>query len=179
MITCQCSRKKNSERMLLRKPWDHVIDLKADFQPRKSKVYLLSPQEQEEVDSFLKEQTQKGYIQPSKSPQTSPIFFQPKKDKKKRMCTDYRYLNEWMVKNAYPLPLISEIIDKVGKAKLFTKLDLRWGYNNVCIKEGDEWKAAFATCLGSFEPLVMFFGMTNSLSTFQSMMNDIMKDLID
>jgi Reverse transcriptase (RNA-dependent DNA polymerase) len=97
----------------------------------------------------------------------------------RHMCTDYHYLNEQTIKNAYPLPLISETIDKVGKAKVFTKLDLHWGYNNVWIKEGDEWKAAFATCHGSFEPLVMFFGMTNNPSTFQNMMNDIMKDLID
>jgi Reverse transcriptase (RNA-dependent DNA polymerase) len=95
------------------------------------------------------------------------------------MCTDYRYLNEQTVKNMYPLPLLSETIGKVGKAKVFTKLDLCWGYNNVRIKEGDEWKVAFATHRGSFEPLVMFFGMTNSPSTFQNMMNDIMKDLID
>jgi RNase H-like domain found in reverse transcriptase/Reverse transcriptase (RNA-dependent DNA polymerase) len=79
----------------------------------------------------------------------------------------------------YRLPLISEIIDKIGKAKVFTKLDLRWGYNNVRIKEGDEWKAAFATCRGSFELLVMFFGMTNSPPTFQNMMNDILKEEID
>ena len=61
------------------------------------------------------------------------------------MCTDYHYLNDWTIKNAYPLPLIFEIIDKVGKAKVFTKLYLRWGYNNVQIKKGHEWKAAFAT----------------------------------
>ena len=95
------------------------------------------------------------------------------------MCTDYRYLNEGTVKNAYLLPLISELIDKVGNAKVFTKLDLRWGYNNVRIKEGDEWKAAFATCRGSFKPLVMFFRMTNSPPTFQGMMNDILKEEID
>jgi Retroviral aspartyl protease len=117
-------QKKESERMLLRKPWDHGIELKPGFVPKKSKVYLLSPQEQIEVDSFLNKQLQKGYIHPSKSPQTSPIFFQPKKDLKKCMCTDYHYLNEGTVWNAYPLPLISEIIDKVGKAKVFTKLDL-------------------------------------------------------
>jgi Reverse transcriptase (RNA-dependent DNA polymerase) len=95
------------------------------------------------------------------------------------MCTDYCYLNEQTIKNTYLLPLISENIDKVGKAKVFTKLDLHWGYNNVWIKEGDEWPVAFSMRCGSFEPLVMFFGMTNSLSTFQNMMNDIMKDLID
>ena len=95
------------------------------------------------------------------------------------MCTNCRYLNEGMVRNAYLLPLISEIIDKVGKAKVFTKLDLQWGYNNVRIKEGDEWKAAFAMHQGSFEPLVMFFGMTNSPPTFQNMMNDILKEEIN
>jgi Reverse transcriptase (RNA-dependent DNA polymerase) len=89
------------------------------------------------------------------------------------MCTDYCYLNKQSIKNTYPLPLISETIDKVGKVKVFTKLDLHWGYNNVQIKEGDEWKAAFATHHGSFEPLIMFFRMTNSPSMFQNMMNDI------
>ena len=153
--------------MLLRKPCDHVIEMNEGFVPKKSKVYPLSLLEHTEVDDFINEQLRKGYIRPSKSPQTSPIFFHPKKDLKKRMCTDYHYLNDWTIKNSYPLPLISEIIDKVRKAKLFTKLDLRWGYNNVCIKEGDEWKAAFATHQGSFEPLVMFFRMTNSPPTFR------------
>jgi hypothetical protein len=93
------------------------------------------------------------------------------------MCIDYCYLNKQSVKNTYLLPLILEIIDKVGKVKLFMKLDLCWGYNNVWIK-GDKWKVAFAKHCRSFELLVMFFRMTNSPSTFQNMMNDIMKDLI-
>jgi hypothetical protein len=144
-------QKRESECMLLRKLWDHMIKMKLGFVLKKSKVYLLSPLEQEEeVDSFITEQLRKGYIWPSKLPQTSPIFFWPKKDLKKWMCTDYCYLHKQMIKNAYPLPLISETIDKVGKAKVFTKLDLCWGYNNVWIKEGDEWKVAFATCHGSF-----------------------------
>ena len=108
-------------------------------------MYPLSLLEQTEVDDFINEQLRKGYIRPSKFPQTSPILFIPKKDLKKGMCTDSCYLNKGTVKKAYPLPLISEMIDKVGNAKVFTKLDLRWGYNNVRIKEGDEWKAAFAT----------------------------------
>jgi hypothetical protein len=117
-------QKKESERMPLRKLWDYGTELKEQFVPKRSKVYLLSPQEQTEIDDFIKEQLRKGYIRPSKSPQTSPIFFIPKKNLKKHMCTDYHYLNEGTVKNAYPLPLILEIIDKVGKAKIFTKLDL-------------------------------------------------------
>ncbi len=82
------------------------------------------------------------------------------------------------IKNCYPLPLISELMDKLRGTKYFSKLDVRWGYNNVCIKTGDEWKAAFRTNRGLFEPTVMFFGLTNSPATFQWMMNDIFKDLI-
>ena len=92
---------------------------------------------------------------------------------------DYRKLNDMTIKNSYPLPLISDIVGKLKKAKWFTKLDVRWGYNNVRIKEGDEWKAVFRTNRGLFEPLVMFFGLTNSPATFQTMMNSSFKDLID
>ena len=77
------------------------------------------------------------------------------------------------MKNAYPLPLISDIIDRLKGATIFTKLDVRAGYNNVRIKEGDEWKAAFITPSGLFEPTVMFFGLCNAPATFQNMMNDI------
>ena len=97
----------------------------------------------------------------------------------KRMVQDYQYLNSWTIRNNYPLPLISELVDKVGKAKYFTKFDLRWGYNNVQIKKGDEWKAAFTMHRGAFEPVVMYFGLMNSPATFQTMMNSIVQDLID
>jgi len=82
------------------------------------------------------------------------------------------------VKNKYPLPLISELVFQLCGARYFTKLDIHWGFNNVCIKPRDEWKAAFQTNRGLFEPLVIFFGMTNSLATFQTMMNDIFRNLI-
>ena len=135
--------KKQSERMPTRKLWDHVIDVKEGFMPWKRKMYLLSREEREEVREFVKEQLRKGYIQPLKSPQTAPVFFVGKKDGKKRMVQDYHYLNEWTIKNNYPLPLISDVLENIGTKKVFTKMDLRWGYNNVRIKEGDEWKAAF------------------------------------
>jgi len=102
-----------------------------------------------------------------------------KKDGKRRMVQDYRHINQWTVKNGYPLLLIADILDGVGKRKVFTKLDLRWGYNNVRIKEGDEWKAAFTTHIRAYEPTVMYFGLTNSLTTFQTMMNDLFRDLIN
>jgi hypothetical protein len=104
----------------------------------------------------------------------SPFFFISKKDSKKlRPVQDYRRLNEGMIRNAYPLPRVDELLDKLKGAKYFTKLDLRWGYNNVRIRPGDEWKAAFKCSKGLYEPLVMFFGLCNSPGTFQNMMNDI------
>ena len=127
--------KRESERMPVRKAWDHTIELKKGFTPKKGKVYSLSREEREKVQAFVEDQLQKGYIQPSKSPQTSPVHFVAKKDGKRRMVQDYRHINQWMVKNGYPLPLIVDILDGVGKRKVFTKLDLRWGYNNVRIKE--------------------------------------------
>ena len=133
----------------------------------------------EEVREFVKEQLRKGYIRPSKSPQTAPVFFVGKKDGKRRMVQDYRYLNEWTIKNNYPLPLILDVLENIGTKKLFTKMDLRWGYNNVRIKEGDEWKAVFTMLEGSFEPTVMFFGLTNSPATFQAIMNELLRDLIN
>jgi len=79
-----------------------------------------------------------------------------------------------MIKNNYPLSLISDLINKIGKKKVFMKIDLRWGYNNVRIKEGDEWKAAFSMPESDFELIVMFFGLTNSQATFQAIMNDLL-----
>jgi len=105
------------------------------------------------------------------------VFFVGKKDGKKRMVQDYHYLNEWTIKNNYPLSLISDVLENIGTKKVFTKMNLRWGYNNVRIKEGDEWKATFTTPEGSFEPTVMFFGLTNSPAMFQAMMNELLRDL--
>jgi len=171
--------KMESERMPTRKIWDHAIDLKETFKPQKERIYPLSKDEREEVQKFVDNQLRKGYIRPSKSPQTSPVFFVGKKDGKKRMVIDYRSLNEQTVKNNYPLPLITDLIDNMGSKKVFTKMDLQWGFSNMRIKERDEWKGAFATHIGFFEPTVMFFGMTNSPAMFQAMMNKILRDMIN
>jgi len=95
------------------------------------------------------------------------------------MVMDYRNLNDQIVKNNYPLLLITDLIDNMGSKRVFTKVDLWWGFNNIRIKEGDEWKRAFTTHVGSFEPTVMFFGMTNSPAIFQAMMNEILRDMIN
>jgi len=117
--------KKQSERISTRKVWDHAIEVKEGFVLRKGKVYLLSREEREEVREFIREQLRKEYIRPSKSPQTVPVFFVGKKDGKKRMVQDYRYLNEWTIKNNYPLPLILDVLENIGTKKVFTKMDLR------------------------------------------------------
>ena len=158
--------------------WDYAIELILGLEPKSSKVYPLSPVEQKELDAFLEENLCTRRICPSKSPMAAPVFFIKKKDGSLRLVQDYRALNSMTVKNKYPLPLISELMSQLRGARYFTKLDVCWGFNNVRIKPGDEWKAAFQTNRGLFEPLVMFFGMTNSLATFQTMMNDIFWNLI-
>ena len=106
------------------------------------------------------------------------MFFVKKKDGKLRFVQDYRKLNQFTVKNRYPLPLVVDIVSRLQGARYFTKFDVRWGYNNIRIKQGDEWKAAFSTNRSLFEPSVMFFGLTNSPATFQALMNSIFADLI-
>jgi len=86
----------------------------------------------------MKDQLRKGYIRPSKSPQTLPVFFVRKKDGSKRIVIDYRNLNDQIIKNNYLLPLIIDLIDNMGSKKVFTKIDLRWRFNNIRIKEGNE-----------------------------------------
>jgi len=141
--------KVESEKMLVRKVWDHAIDLHNNFKASKARVYSLSRNKKEEVQKFVDEHLKKGYIRPSKSPQMLLVFFVGKKDGEKHMVMDYHRLNKQMVKNNYPLPLIMDLIDSIGNKRVFTKMDLQWGYNNVRIKEGDKWKMAFTTHIGS------------------------------
>ena len=84
-----------------------------------------------------------------------------------------------MVKNNYLLPLILDVLENIGTKKIFTKIDLRWGYNNIRIKEEDKWKAMFMMLEGSFKSTVIFFGLTNSPATFQAMINELLRDLIN
>jgi len=171
--------KVESERMPVRKAWDHAIDLNDDFKISKARVYSLSRNKKKEVQKFVDKHLRKEYIRPSKLPQTLLVFFVGKKDGGKRMVMDYKRLNKQTIKNNYPLLLITDLVDSMGNKRVFTKIDLQWGYNNVRIKKGDEWKAAFTTHVGSYEPVVMFFGMTNSPAIFQGMMNEILRDMIN
>jgi len=125
--------------------WDHTIELIPGAEPKSSKVYPLSPLEQAELDAFLEENLCTRRIRPSKSPMTAPMFFIKKKDGSLHLVQDYHALNAVTVKNKYPLPLISELVSQLCRARYFTKLDVYWGFNNVHTKPGDEWKAAFRT----------------------------------
>ena len=130
--------KIESEKMLTRKIWDYTIDLKEVLKSRKGRIYLLSKNEREEVQNFVKDQLRKRYIRPLKSPQISPVFFISKKDRRKRIVMDYCNLNDQIIKNNYPLPLITDLIDNIKSKWIFTKIDLWQGFNNVRIKEEDK-----------------------------------------
>ena len=156
-------------RLPSRMKYNHQIDLKPGFEPMRGAIHRQGPVHDKALQDFLDKNLAKGFIQLSSSPQAASFFFVPKKDGRARPVQDYRYLNKWTVKNAYPIPRIDKLIGK----KLFIKMDIQWGYNNVRIREGDEWKAMFSCKFGLYEPLVMFFGLTNSPATFQSMMNNI------
>lgn len=171
--------KDDFDKLPERRPWDHAIDLTPNFVPVDCKVYPMALSEQGPLDEFIEENLRTGRIRPSKSPMASSFFFIKKKDGKLRPVQDYRKLNDMTIKNKYPLPNIQGLIDKLKDANYFSLMDVQWGFNNVRIKEGDEWKAAFRTNRGLYKPTVMFFGLTNSPATFQNMMNDILKELID
>jgi hypothetical protein len=158
-------------------PWDHKIELTKDTPASfNQKIYPMSLKEQEEENKFLDENLAKGYIKPSDSPYGFSTFMVPKKDSDKlRYIIDYRPLNAVTRKDVTPLPNLAECIEDIQGMELFSKFDVRWGYNNIWIRDNDQWKGAFKTRRGLFEPLVMFFGMCNSPAAFQHFMNAILE----
>ncbi|XP_075473251.1 uncharacterized protein LOC142504012 [Ascaphus truei] len=146
---------------------------------RTARIYSLSVPELKVLNDYLQENLSKGFIRPSTSPAGAALFFVGKKDGSLRPCIDYRELNKTTVKNRYPLPLIPELLEIIRSAKIFTKLDLRGAYNLVRIRPGDEWKTAFRTRYGHYEYLVMPFGLCNVPATFQHLINDVLRELLD
>ncbi|KAH0608011.1 uncharacterized protein H6S33_002063 [Morchella sextelata] len=159
--------------------YDHAIDLEPGKQPPWGPVYSLSEAELKVLREYLDKMLRLGKIRPSKSPAGAPILFVKKKDGSLRLCVDYRGLNRVSIKNRYPLPLMDELRDRVAGAVIFSKIDLKEGYNLIRIKDGDEWKTAFRTRYGHFEYLVMPFGLANAPATFQNMMNDALREFLD
>lgn len=160
-------------------PWDHEIPLEKDTKPKFGPIYSLSEVELGSLRDYIERNLATGYIRPSQSPAGHPIIFVKKSDGTLRLCVDYRSLNAITIKNRYALPLISELLDRVQGAKIFTKLDLRDAYHRVRIAEGDEWKTAFRTRYGHFEYQVMPFGLTNAPASFQGLINNVLREYLD
>ena len=158
---------------------EHSIELEPGTEPPNKPPYKLSPAENDELRAQIEELLKQGFIRPSRSPYGAPVLFVPKKDGRWRLCIDYRMLNKHTIKDRYPLPRIEELMDRLGKAKYFTKLDLASGYHQIAMKEGDIPKTAFRTRYGSYEFIVMSFGLTNAPATFQRLMNTIFTDELD
>ncbi|CAM8951311.1 unnamed protein product [Rhodiola kirilowii] len=162
-----------------RREVDHAIELESGARPPAMAPYRMAPPELAELRRQLKELLEAGFVRPSKAPFGAPVLFRKKKDGSLRMCIDYRALNKVTIKNKYPIPLIADLFDQLGHARVFTKLELRSGYYQVRIAEGDEPKTACITRYGSYEYLVMPFGLTNAPATFCTLMNKVFHPYLD
>ncbi|KAJ7943087.1 Retrotransposon protein, putative, Ty3-gypsy subclass [Quillaja saponaria] len=158
---------------------DHEIELVPGIKPPAKAPYRMAPPELAELRKQLNELLESGFIRPSKAPFGAPVLFQKKQDGSLRMCVDYRALNKITVRNSYPIPLIADLFDQLSGAKYFTKLDLRSGYYQVRIAEGDKPKTTCVTRYGAFEFLVMPFGLTNAPATFCTLMNQVFRGYLD
>ena len=113
------------------------------------------------------------------SPWGAPIIFVKKKDGTMRLCIDYHHLNKMTIKNRYPLPRIDDLFDQLCGSNVFSKIDLRSGYHQVRIKDEDIFKTAFRTRYGHYEFVIIPFGLTNALTVFMCLMNNIMHKYLD
>ena len=158
---------------------DLPINLVDGAMPPYQPLYGLSEAELVILRKYLADFMARGWIRRSKSPAGAPILFAKKKDGSLRLCVDFRDLNKITVKNRHPLPLISESLERLSQAKIYTKLDIRDAYHRIRIREGDEWKTAFRTRYGHFEYTVMPFGLTNAPAQFQAYINEALAGLVD
>ncbi|XP_074271624.1 uncharacterized protein LOC141595557 [Silene latifolia] len=158
--------------------YDHRIPLMTDAQPVNIRPYRYPLKQRDTIERLVQEMMDQGIIQPSCSPFASPVVLVGKKDGTWRLCVDYRELNKRTVKDKFPIPVVDELIDELAGSRVFTKLDLRAGYHQLRVYEGDVFKTAFKTHVGHYEFLVMPFGLTNAPASFQNWMNNIFKPLL-
>jgi hypothetical protein len=158
---------------------EFAIELIPGTAPISKRAYRVSGPELVNVKKQIDELLEKGYIRPSTSPWAAPVLFMEKKDGTKRMCIDYRALNEVTIKNKYPLPRIDDLFDQLRGASVFSKIDLRSGYHQLRIRPSDIPKTTFITKYGLYEFMVMSFGLTNVPSYFMYLMNSVFMDYLD
>ena len=160
-----------------REGFDHTIPLKAGANPVNLRPYRYSSLQKDAIDDLLKDMLKQGIIQCSSSPYASPIVLVKKKDGGWRLCVDYRGLNAQTVKDKYPIPLLEDLLDELGGAFYFSKLDLHAGFHQLRMSPEDVFKTAFKSHAGHYEYLVMPFGLSNAPCTFQSLMNHVFQDI--
>jgi hypothetical protein len=164
-------------------PPDRDIEFSIELLPRTAPIskrpYRMDVKDLVELKKQIEELLEKGFIHPSSSPWGAPVLFVSKKDGSRRMCVDYRSLNEVTIKNKYPLPRIEDLFDQMKGAKIFSKIDLRLGYHQLKTRAEDVPKTAFTTRYELYEFLVMSFGLTNAPAYFMNLINKISMEYLD
>lgn len=158
---------------------DHAIELVPSANPLARAPYKMSPHHLTELHARLRDLLEVGHLQPSKSPFGVPVLFQKKKDRSLKLCVDYRALNKLTIRNRYLVPNADNLFDRLGTARIFSKLDLKSGYHQVRIKKRDKPKTACITRYGSFDFTVMPFGLTDAPATFCTLMNSIFQPYLN
>jgi hypothetical protein len=156
----------------------HTIPLLTGAQPFILRPYRYTPAQKDEIEKQVAKLLQDQLIQTSSSPYASPVLLVKKKNGEWRLCVDFRKLNAYTIKNKFPLPVIEELFEELVGAKWFTNLDLRSGFHQIMVEEGDRYKTTFQTHCGHFEYKVMPYGLTGAPATFQAIMNHILAPLL-
>ena len=171
--------KVDSNKLPPHRKYDHKIELTEPLPDRSCPLYRQSLAELQETKKWVTDNLDKGFIEATSAPFASPILFVKKADGTLRLCVDYRQLNKVTKKNQYPLPLVDEILAKLSKAKIYTKLDIRAAFNRIRMDPESEDLTALRTSIGSYKCKVLPFGLTNGPATYQRYMNEVLMDYPD